>query len=81
MGPEPGNGSSHYTLGVPREEIDSAGAKKRRRLDRLVPTTARDHACTGGLDEDLCLYLRFCQFIQRLRTSPRRITSTIDPMR
>ncbi|KAI6124281.1 hypothetical protein EV401DRAFT_2158564 [Pisolithus croceorrhizus] len=39
---DPENRSADTALGISREAIDSARATKRRKLDRLVPTSARD---------------------------------------
>ncbi|KAI6138487.1 hypothetical protein BKA82DRAFT_4236291, partial [Pisolithus tinctorius] len=41
-GTNPENRSSKHTPEISREEINSACATKRRKLDRLVPTSARD---------------------------------------
>lgn len=68
MGPEPGNGSSHYTLGVPREEIDSAGAKKRRDLTASsLPLREIMHA--PEVLTRICVYT--CVFASSSRDSAR----------
>ncbi|KAI6003453.1 hypothetical protein F5J12DRAFT_913681 [Pisolithus orientalis] len=41
-GTNPENRSSNHMPGISRDEINSARATKRRKLDRLVPTSARD---------------------------------------